>query len=208
VIFTPSADQLKMASPKKTAVKKPPKSHPAFLEMAVEAISDSTDTKGASVPSIRNYITEKYKSVDPTTVRYRLKQALTKALEQNMIKKSKQSDDRPLMASRFRMVATKKKTATINEEDKDKKVVKPKKTKTKTPEEGKSRAQKKASKTVKPPAKSPKKSPAKLARKNPVKVPKPKVIINFSVQGGGWVSALKRENVGTLICIHCLKIII
>lgn len=168
-----------MASPGKStskqhAVKKAPKLHPSFLEMAIEAIRASSDTKGASVPSIRNYITENYKSVDPTTVRYRLKQALMKALEKNMINKSKQSDDRPLMSSRFRILATKKKKVTKSE-DKENKIAKQKKEVKNLNSVKKPRALKKASNTMKSPAKSPKKSPAKLARKNTVKVPKPKV---------------------------------
>lgn len=181
----------KMASPtkspsKKPAVKKAPRLHPSFLDMAVEAITASTDSKGASVPSIRNYITEKYKTVDPTTVKFRLKQALTSALEKNVIVKSKQSDDRPLMSSRYRInkvkqAAEKKKKAKA--EEKEGTMEKPvKEKKKKEPAAKKSPAAKKppAPKAKKPAKEKVKKSPAKkkatlTKKKTPVKVAKPKV---------------------------------
>ncbi|XP_022318717.2 uncharacterized protein LOC111121652 [Crassostrea virginica] len=168
-----------MASPtkspaKKPAVKKAPKTHPSFLEMAIEAIKANTDAKGASVPSIRNYITEKYKTVDPSSVRFRLKQALTKGLEKNVISKSKQSDDRPLMTSRFRInkQATEKKKPKA--EDKEKKATKPKKeAKAKEGAAKKPPAPRKKAegKTKKSPAK--KKTPTNMAKKTPVKLTKP-----------------------------------
>ena len=188
-----------MASPtkspaKKPAVKKAPKTHPSFLEMAQEAIKANTDTKGASVPSIRNYITEKYKTVDPSSVRFRLKQALTKGLEKNVISKSKQSDDRPLMSSRFRInkQATEKKKPKA--EDKEKKATKPKKEATKPKKEAtkpkkdakakegaakKSPAPRKKAdgKTKKSPAK--KKPPTNMAKKTPVKLTKPNLKVVF-----------------------------
>ena len=174
-----------MASPtkspaKKPAVKKAPKTHPSFLEMAIEAIKANTDAKGASVPSIRNYITEKYKTVDPSSVRFRLKQALTKGLEKNVISKSKQSDDRPLMSSRFRInkQATEKKKPKA--EDKEKKATKPKKeAKAKEGAAKKPPAPRKKAegKTKKSPAK--KKTPTNMAKKTPVKLTKPNLKVVF-----------------------------
>lgn len=174
-----------MASPtkspaKKPAVKKAPRLHPSFLDMAVEAITASTDSKGASVPSIRNYITEKYKTVDPTTVKFRLKQALTSALEKNVITKSKQSDDRPLMSSRYRInkakqAAEKKKKAKTEEtEGKMEKPVKEKKKKEPAAKKSPApKAKKPAKEKIK---KSPAKKKATLAKKKtPVKATKPKV---------------------------------
>lgn len=174
-----------MASPtkspaKKPAVKKAPRLHPSFLDMAVEAITASTDSKGASVPSIRNYITEKYKTVDPTTVKFRLKQALTSALEKNVITKSKQSDDRPLMSSRYRInkakqAAEKKKKAKTEEtEGKMEKTLKEKKKKEPAAKKSPApKAKKPAKEKIK---KSPAKKKATLAKKKtPVKVTKPKV---------------------------------
>lgn len=175
----------KMASPtkspsKKPAVKKAPRLHPSFLDMAVEAITASTDSKGASVPSIRNYITEKYKTVDPTTVKFRLKQALTSALEKNVIVKSKQSDDRPLMSSRYRInkakqAAEKKKKAKA--EEKEGTMEKPVKEKKKKEPAAKKSPAPKAKKPAKEKVKkSPTKKKATLTKKKtPVKVAKPKV---------------------------------
>jgi len=90
-------------SPKKTTKPKSSTSHPKFLDMAVEAVTNATDTKGASVPAIRNYITEKYKTVDPNALKFRLKQALTKATEKEIIVATKATADRPLMSCRFKL---------------------------------------------------------------------------------------------------------
>ena len=108
----------KTSAKKTAAVKKSAPSHPSFYSMTVEAITQSTDRKGATVPAIRNYITETHKAVDPAALKFRLKQALTKAVDQAVVEKVK-SEDRPLMSSRFRLNKAK---AAADEKEKKKKV--------------------------------------------------------------------------------------
>ncbi|XP_033732920.1 histone H1-like [Pecten maximus] len=91
------------SSPKKVVKPKVASQHPTFLSMAVEAVTSVKDTKGVSVPAIRNFITEKYKTVDVGTLRFRLKQALTKALEKGTLIKSKATAEKPLLMSRFKL---------------------------------------------------------------------------------------------------------
>ncbi|OWF49464.1 histone H1-I-like [Mizuhopecten yessoensis] len=91
------------SSPKKAVKPKMPSQHPTYLSMAVEAVTTVKDAKGVSVPAIRNFITEKYKTVDVGTLRFRLKQALAKAVEKETIVKSKATAEKPLLVSRFNL---------------------------------------------------------------------------------------------------------
>lgn len=181
------------SSPAKTAkpaVKRVPTQHPSFADMVLDAVNSISDTKGVSVPGIRNFILEKYKAVDPNTMKYRLKQALTKLTEKEKIVKMKATEDRPLMSSRFRVNKTKP-TKESKPKTKESKPKKPKKsteektTKTKedkpkvkkTTKSTENKSPKKKSiteeKVKKPVPKSPKTKAKKATEKPKQKVPKP-----------------------------------
>ena len=79
----------KMASEGAKARAKP--SHPTFLQMAKEALTELAEKPGSSVPKIQTFIAEKY-SLDPDSVKVHLKPALAKGLENETFVRPKNSE--------------------------------------------------------------------------------------------------------------------
>lgn len=165
----------------KTAAAKaprPPSAHPTTVKMVLDALEALKEPKGVPAARIKLYICEKYKDINPTSLKPRLRQALVKAIEKGLIAKSKSTEDRSTLMSRYRVLKQKPEKKTkpkVNEEkstksktksstEKKTKVVE-KKTKAKTASEKKNTKSPKAKKTkVKTPEKA-----TKTKAKTPVK---------------------------------------
>ena len=181
----------KSPSPKKAAPKRPAtaSTQPKTIDMVVEAISAQTDRKGASVPSIKSYILEKYVSVDPNMLKSRLKRALEKGLESGVIVRPKGWEESgSTLVGRFRVDKTKlagakkekpkpaKKPRVEEKKPKPKKTADKATTKTKTSDKTTTKTKKTDAKT-KTAKMKPVKTPSKLKKVvDKPKQPKAKVI--------------------------------
>lgn len=101
-----SATSSAKTAPKKKVVKAPT-NHPSTLKMVQDAIEDMHDPKGVPAIRIKSYISEKYKDIDPNSLKYRLRQALKKGIEKGVIIQSKSTADKPVLLSRFKLVKQK-----------------------------------------------------------------------------------------------------
>ncbi|CAG2191880.1 unnamed protein product [Mytilus edulis] len=138
--------------PKKVA--KPPPSHPPTIQMVKDALEAISEPKGVPASAIKNYICEKYKDINPNSLKPRLRQALTKGLEKGIIVQTKATLEKPVLMSRFKLVKEKTKKVKKTTEETVKKT-----TKVKTSTEKKTTT-KKATEKVKA-TKSPKKTATK-----------------------------------------------
>lgn len=78
--------------------------NPNTLDMVVEAITVLNDRKGASIPAIKHFIMDKYTTVDPNMLKYRLKRALQKGLDQEVLARPKGMEDSGAsLSGRFRL---------------------------------------------------------------------------------------------------------
>ncbi|KAK6170350.1 hypothetical protein SNE40_018763 [Patella caerulea] len=145
---------------------------PTFYEMVTEALTKLDDRKGVSVQAIRAYITETYKSVDPNTMKYRMKVALAKGIEKGIFKRPKSSEDLKGATGRFKLDKTAieaskkakpaKKTDPASKANKKKTVTSAKEKKT-----DKAKVAKKKEPTDKSSLKTTKTTPAKTKSKSP-----------------------------------------
>lgn len=101
-----SATSAAKTAPKKKVVKAPT-NHPSTLEMVQDAIQAMHDPKGVPAVRIKSYICEKYKEIDPNSLKYRLRQALKKGIEKEVIIQSKSTAEKPVLLSRFKLVKQK-----------------------------------------------------------------------------------------------------
>jgi hypothetical protein len=99
-----SATSAAKTAPKKV---KAPTNHPSTLEMVQDAIQAMHDPKGVPAVRIKSYICEKYKEIDPNSLKYRLRQALKKGIEKEVIIQSKSTAEKPVLISRFKLVKQK-----------------------------------------------------------------------------------------------------
>lgn len=67
-------------------------SHPKMYDMLMEAVNELNERKGVSVPAIKSYITDKYKTFDQSKMKHLLKKALEKALELGTLVRVKTPD--------------------------------------------------------------------------------------------------------------------
>lgn len=178
-----SAKSVAKTAPKKKVVKAPT-NHPSTLKMVQDAIEDMNDPKGVPAVRIKSYISEKYKEIDPNSLKYRLRQALKKGIEKGVIIQSKSTAGKPVLLSRFKLVTQKP-----EKKEKEKKPAEPVKKAKPTTKVVKASTEKK--KTT--PKKSPKKTKAVTGKtkeketkpkkvKTPVKTPvvvQPKPKVNY-----------------------------
>ena len=73
--------------------KRVPSTNPTTLAMVVEAIGALQDRKGASIQAIKGYILDKYPTVDPATMKSRLKKAIQKGIDNGTIVRPKSSEE-------------------------------------------------------------------------------------------------------------------
>ena len=74
--------------------KKPVPAGPKMYDMAIAAIRNTEDKKGASVTSIKNYIIENHPTVDQTKLKFRLRKALEKGMEEGIFTRPKSMEDK------------------------------------------------------------------------------------------------------------------
>ena len=97
------ADSTSPAAAAKPKAKKAPSSAPKMIDMVREAIESNGDRKGTSIPAIKTYILDTYKTVDPNTLKFRLKKALEKAMAEEMIVRPKGVETTGVLTGRFRL---------------------------------------------------------------------------------------------------------
>ncbi|KAL5018035.1 hypothetical protein ScPMuIL_003757 [Solemya velum] len=189
------------SSPNKSADTKPrPKkltaNQPKIYDIVIAAVTTLNDRKGATIPGILKYVKENYPEIDPNTVRYRLKKALEKGLNEGLLVRPTGSESKGF-TGRFKLDKVKvaalkkpkvqntkekekaektkavKKKAKDEDKPKKKKVVEtksPKKTKKTDTLKTKAKSDKKTEKSTKAKVtKDAKKEKTKVAKKTPTK---------------------------------------
>lgn len=159
-------------SPKAKKAPKPAPSHPKTYDMVLEALASLASNKGASVPGTKNYIVEKYPTVEPQMLKSRLKKAFAKGFEEGTIVRPKGFDDLgSSMTGRFKL--NKAKMTELEKANKPKKKlvmkVEDKKPKTKTLAKTSSKSKSPKAKAIKELTKAKKNSTSATTKKSPKK---------------------------------------
>lgn len=136
-------------------------SQPSFMDMVLEAIKANEEKKGASVPFIRNYIAETYRTVDPNMMKFRLRKALDKGLDNGNIIRPKNSEEAKGMTGRFKLNKIKEPKKEKKSIPEAKEKVAKKKTKKEETKAIKEKSTKKVT-SIEAPEKKPKKTSAKV----------------------------------------------
>lgn len=157
------------SSPSKSAVAKPKlkkltTSHPKIFDIAIEAITALNDRKGATIPGILKYAKETYPEVDPNTIRYRLKKALEKGLNEGLLVRPTGSEAKGF-TGRFKV--DKVKIAALKKPTVKKTKEKEKTEKTKTVKKKNKDDEKPKKKVKEPTSKSPKKKKSDTDKTKP-----------------------------------------
>ncbi|KAJ8259916.1 hypothetical protein GJAV_G00174940 [Gymnothorax javanicus] len=100
------------------------RSHPTTLEMVKEALKALESRKGQSAQAIRRYILEKYPSVDALRLKYMLRKALAKGLENGTLVRPANSSAKGAQG-RFRLAPRGKTKDPKGTENSDPNMVKP-----------------------------------------------------------------------------------
>ncbi|KAJ8258880.1 hypothetical protein COCON_G00178920 [Conger conger] len=111
--------------PTEEAVTRKPSAHPSTMEMVKEAVKALDTRKGSSAQAIRRYILEHYPSMDQIRLKYMLRRALAKGLENGVLVRPLNSTANGAQG-RFRLAPRGKAKAQKGTENADPNVEKPK----------------------------------------------------------------------------------